>query len=459
MMSEVARKAFDVVWARAPPSVEYLQAASAMPGVCVRSGYFRDNRAELAALRAINAAQPPAARKDTLDAYEHAELDDLCLQHLGHLPNLTGLRLNGVTSLPAAFPAITHLTLYECQQLTALPPEIGQLCTLKSLEVVGCDKLTTLTPGLGRLPALHVLRLYHNVELTGGGLRAGLEDCARLKELKVIHFPAQHAIQLPDEGAFWGSLEHLYLSGCIAEGDAGCFNRALKQIGRKEPRLKTLHLAHLRAEADEDPFEEEKAETNPFRVLHWVMTFSPLQETLETLEIIDCWEYNAIDQHFLMGLKDMKRLRNLDLHTRHDVSDWCYAKSMMGYFADEFAVPPTLERLHLCIPIRGAPVPEFVRAMTEHALHVELALAGSSPSTIEELFKEHAEEIRAAFASGPPDIPATLNPPRPSTGPWVTLVLDRPTTADRWQIKLKRFPPRDDWTVGYKDKYYDGVDW
>jgi Leucine-rich repeat (LRR) protein len=61
----------------------------------------------------------------------------------------------------AARRSIINNALRQSRQLTAVPPEIGQLTALRSLSLSG-NQLTALPPEIGRLTALRSLDLHVN---------------------------------------------------------------------------------------------------------------------------------------------------------------------------------------------------------------------------------------------------------------------------------------------------------
>lgn len=70
---------------------------------------------------------------------------------------------NNYSQLPSEFFELTTLeALYICDQLTILPPAIGQLCHLKQLDLNG-NCLSTLPAELAHLNQLVILNLSHNL--------------------------------------------------------------------------------------------------------------------------------------------------------------------------------------------------------------------------------------------------------------------------------------------------------
>ena len=84
---------------------------------------------------------------------------------IGQLTSLRQLTLNGnqLTALPPEIGQLTglHTLILEGNRLTALPPEIGQLTGLHTLILEG-NQLTALPPEIGQLTRLHTLILEGN---------------------------------------------------------------------------------------------------------------------------------------------------------------------------------------------------------------------------------------------------------------------------------------------------------
>jgi hypothetical protein len=84
---------------------------------------------------------------------------------IGQLTNLTDLSLdcNQLTSIPPEIGQLTNLTalLIHTNQLTSIPPEIGQLTNLTALRLDG-NQLTSIPPVIGQLTNLTALRLDGN---------------------------------------------------------------------------------------------------------------------------------------------------------------------------------------------------------------------------------------------------------------------------------------------------------
>ena len=84
---------------------------------------------------------------------------------IGQLTSLQTLNLDGnqLTALPPEIGQLTSLQTLglDGNQLTALPPEIGQLTSLQTLNLDG-NQLTALPPEIGQLTSLQTLKLDGN---------------------------------------------------------------------------------------------------------------------------------------------------------------------------------------------------------------------------------------------------------------------------------------------------------
>lgn len=124
---------------------------------------------------------------------------------------------HSVLGLPLLFPHLSELTLDHCINLTDLPASICDMPALTSLSVTNCDSLEALPAELGRLMnSLEILRLSACPSLKR--LPAGLGSLVRLKYLDV-----SQCVNLV----------------CLPEGIGGC--RSLEKIDMKEcPQMRTL---------------------------------------------------------------------------------------------------------------------------------------------------------------------------------------------------------------------------
>ncbi len=128
---------------------------------------------------------------------------------VGQLTQLQTLDLIGIelTSLPPEVGQLTNLQTLdlEVNQLTALPPEVGQLANLESLNL-SHNQLTTLPPELGQLPRLQTLILRFNQ------LTALPPELGQLAQLQTLDLYGNQLTALPPEAGQLASLESLNLS-------------------------------------------------------------------------------------------------------------------------------------------------------------------------------------------------------------------------------------------------------
>jgi internalin A len=113
---------------------------------------------------------------------------------IGQLVSLTTLELfdNQLTSLPPEIGQLKNLTelFLRSNQQISLPPEIGQLANLTRLSV-SKNHLTTLPPEIGQLASLSTLQLYDNQ------LRTLPEDLRRISSLKALFLHENPQLDLP----------------------------------------------------------------------------------------------------------------------------------------------------------------------------------------------------------------------------------------------------------------------
>jgi internalin A len=115
---------------------------------------------------------------------------------IGQLTKLETLNLDGnqLTALPPKIGQLTKLETLSLggNQLTALPPEIGQLTNLQTLSLDG-NQLTALPPEIGQLTNLETLSLGRN-ELT-----ALPPEIGQLTNLRFLWLPGDQLTALPPE--------------------------------------------------------------------------------------------------------------------------------------------------------------------------------------------------------------------------------------------------------------------
>ena len=129
---------------------------------------------------------------------------------IGRLTNLTSLDLSGnqLTALPDAIGRLTNLTSLDLSgnQLTALPDAIGRLTNLTSLDLSG-NQLTALPDAIGRLTNLTSLKL------TGNQLTALPDAIGRLTNLTSLDLSGNQLTALPDAIGRLTNLTSLKLTG------------------------------------------------------------------------------------------------------------------------------------------------------------------------------------------------------------------------------------------------------
>lgn len=129
---------------------------------------------------------------------------------IGNLTALTELNLfeNHLTMLPPEIGELSGVTgLYlSFNQLTALPPEIGGLSALRELDLSG-NQLTALSPAIGKLTALTELGL------SGNWLTALPPTIGKLTALTELGLSSNRLTALPPEIGMLTALTELGLSG------------------------------------------------------------------------------------------------------------------------------------------------------------------------------------------------------------------------------------------------------
>jgi Leucine-rich repeat (LRR) protein len=129
---------------------------------------------------------------------------------IGQLTNLRQLALDGnqLSALPPEIGQLTRLQklALDHNQLTALPPEIGQLTRLQKL-TLDHNQLTVWSPGIGQLTELRTLTL------DGNRLAALPPEIARLTRLQKLTLVGNKLTALPPEIARLTNLLTLTLNG------------------------------------------------------------------------------------------------------------------------------------------------------------------------------------------------------------------------------------------------------
>jgi Leucine-rich repeat (LRR) protein len=125
---------------------------------------------------------------DDDDVFYLQELPDA----LGQLTTLRTLELRGCTGMKALPQGLTSLTglrqldLSRCRGLTALPAGLGTLTGLRQLDLSDCSELTALPAGLGTLTGLERLNLSDCYELTTDQLTALPAELVALTGLRQL---------------------------------------------------------------------------------------------------------------------------------------------------------------------------------------------------------------------------------------------------------------------------------
>ena len=152
---------------------------------------------------------------------------------IGELANLTELNLsvNQLTALPPEITKLTNMTEFDLgdNQLTTLPPEIIELTRLTTLDLWD-NQLITLTPEIGELTSLTTLSLSYNqltalpaeigeltslttLSLRGNQLTALPLEIGELTSLTTLDLRSNQLTTLPLEIGELTSLTTLYLTG------------------------------------------------------------------------------------------------------------------------------------------------------------------------------------------------------------------------------------------------------
>jgi len=150
------------------------------------------------------------------------------LESLGELHTLKTLNLwtcQALTQLPCSLSRLQSLEkicISECHALRSIPECIGELCSLWYVQIKRCDCLTSLPDSLGRLQKLWMLHI---------------ESCAALTQLPASICNAR-------------SLEHVLVKGCNAmvfpPANVTCLQtRAILNYCQRQYRLPQLLLLIL----------------------------------------------------------------------------------------------------------------------------------------------------------------------------------------------------------------------
>ena len=157
--------------------------------------------------RSLSAAQVREIKRTGRCDLSHRELTALPPE-IGQLTSLRTLRIDGnqLTALPPEIGQLTSLRTLRIDgnQLTALPPEIGQLTSLLTLRIDG-NQLTALPPEIGQLTSLRDLWLEHNQ------LTALPPEIGQLSSLRTLWLGDNRLTALPPEIGQLSSLRTLWL--------------------------------------------------------------------------------------------------------------------------------------------------------------------------------------------------------------------------------------------------------
>ncbi|XP_044470007.1 probable disease resistance protein At5g66900 [Mangifera indica] len=117
---------------------------------------------------------------------------------------------NSTFQISNAFPSLKELDIDYCNDLEALPNDIGNIVSLKILSITNCHKLSHLPDGIGKLVNLEVLRLASCTDL--GALPDSIENLTNLKFLDISE--CLSITELPVQIGELYRLETLYMRGC-----------------------------------------------------------------------------------------------------------------------------------------------------------------------------------------------------------------------------------------------------
>ena len=133
---------------------------------------------------------------------------------------VTVFKLAGSAKVPNMLPelppeighlvALTTMELNWCRKLTALPAEIGNLVALQSLSIIGCLYLAELPSSIGQLIALTTLDINGCRQLTT--IPASIGNLSNLRSLKMAN--CLGLTSLPGEVGKLSTLKTLNVSGC-----------------------------------------------------------------------------------------------------------------------------------------------------------------------------------------------------------------------------------------------------
>ena len=136
---------------------------------------------------------------------------------IGEIKTLKSLKLTQCSSLVALpdsigeLSALTRLELSMCSSLAALPESIGELKTLKYLNMANCVKICFLPYAIGGLDALKGLSLIRCTSLSA--LPDSIDELGALNVLGLAG--CSNLILSRDALNGLGALQHLDLSGCV----------------------------------------------------------------------------------------------------------------------------------------------------------------------------------------------------------------------------------------------------
>ena len=254
---------------------------------------------------------------DLTALYLHGNQLSALPPELGQLTALATLYLDGnqLSALPPELGQLTALTeLYlDDNQLSALPPELGQLTALTGLYLSG-NQLSSLPPELGQLTAL--TGLY----LSGNQLSSLPPELGQLTALTTLYLNANQLSSLPPELGQLTALTELYLDGnpldepppeVISQG-TGAILKYLREKSTESARQWTSKMlvvgeggvgkTQLISSLMEKEFETESGTTFGIDIAPWQITHPKENDCQLTLKVWDFGGqtiYHATHQFFL----------------------------------------------------------------------------------------------------------------------------------------------------------------